>query len=285
MSVTVECYTLEGFKLVLNLPANTVDEALAHVQAVVSAGLSPVPVEAGTSPVETIVTVVRREHIGKNDKVTPVIDFYPEWQGEYGQFRFCGVYLNTPDDIAQFEAHSGLKLANMPLYDAQAPLQRNPARRHKAEVSCKPFVARKAADGEKEIDGKKQTTWKFAGYGSSAPQADTPAPAAQTSQPAAQPTQTTNILSSNETERWSKFIEWAMNTFAWGQDKIESVLSYRYWTPDGLQGPRDDMMGAVLAAYCNFDATRIETEGKTKKIPAAAITAAKSVRKPDEIPF
>lgn len=167
--ITIEGYMLNGFKLTLALPCNTVEEGLMHVRAAIQAGITPEPQDPNANQTETIVTVVRREHEDRNGRITPVVDFYPAWQGDYGQFRFCGVYLNTPEDIAQFESQSGLKLMNMPLYEAQGPLQRKPGSPKRIEIASKPFIAHKIAGEEKMgDDGKMMRPWKFAGYGSMA---------------------------------------------------------------------------------------------------------------------
>lgn len=169
-SLWAKLYTPDGYQISLTLPAATVAEALAHLHDIRAAGLLAMPpdVAAGEAH-ETIVTCVLREHIDKRGSITPVVDFYPDWRGDYGQYRFCCVYLDTPEMIADFERQSGLRLDDMPVYESQAPLQRSAARRHKAEVACRPFVAVKAPDGEKEIDGKVQAVYRFARYGKPAP--------------------------------------------------------------------------------------------------------------------
>lgn len=161
MNITINAYSPDGFKVTLGADVATMRDALAFASAAALSGFTTAPIERRE---ELITTVVRREHVDDKGVVTPVIDMYPTWKGDYGQFRFVGVYLNSEEDIAQFEAHSGLKVESIPLYAAQVPLQRKQARTHPNETKCKPFLALKRVTGEKEIDGVVQVVWKFAGY-------------------------------------------------------------------------------------------------------------------------
>jgi len=165
MNITLNAYSPDGFKVTLTADVLTMKDALAFSDAAAKSGFTLTPVERRE---ELITTVVRREHVDDKGSVTPVIDMYPTWKGDYGQFRFTGVYLNTPDDIAQFEAHAGLRLTDIPLYDSEMPLKRKTVRMNPVETKCKPFMALKRAAGEKEIDGTLQVVWKFAGYASAA---------------------------------------------------------------------------------------------------------------------
>lgn len=161
MNITITAYSPEGFLVQLTYDAKNIREALAFSAAAGQSGFTVEPVERRE---ETIVTVVRREKMNDDGTITPVIDMYPAWKGEYGQYRFLGLYLNCDHDIAQFEAHSGLRLDDIPLYNSQGPLVRKPNRRHSHETTCRPFIARKRFKGEKMIDGKMQKQWDFVGY-------------------------------------------------------------------------------------------------------------------------
>jgi hypothetical protein len=165
MMAKVEGYSPEGLKVTFEREVKHLQEAMAFASAVAQSGVTAVPLDGESRKEETIITVVRREHIDDNGRVTPVIDMYPAWKGDYGQFRFTGVYLNTDEDIAQFEAYSGLRLDSIPLYASQVPLQRKAVRAHPMETKCRPFIAHKRVTGEKEIDGVTQKVWKFTGYG------------------------------------------------------------------------------------------------------------------------
>lgn len=169
MNITFEVYSPFGVKV-------TITEEVADLSA--SHGLIAATLRSGytVEPVlrkqDTITTVMRRKHVDDNGHITPVIDMF----GERAQFRFVGHYLNTPEDVAQFEAISGLILEQIPLYTSAQPLKRKLARADECEVRCAPFVAFKREDGIKNINGVEQMTYKFAGYGATTP---APVPAAQ----------------------------------------------------------------------------------------------------------
>lgn len=69
---------------------------------------------------ETAHYIVRRAKGNDDGTETPVLDLYPD----KFKFRALSVYLNTDDDVAAFEAASGVKLASLPTYDSSAPLER-----------------------------------------------------------------------------------------------------------------------------------------------------------------
>ena len=69
---------------------------------------------------EDIGHVVRRVKGNDDGSETPVIDLYPE----RAKFRVLGVYLNTPQDVAAFEAAAGLRLADLPLYEGDNSIER-----------------------------------------------------------------------------------------------------------------------------------------------------------------
>jgi hypothetical protein len=169
MALTV--YTPDGYKIALTMEVTAVADVVTVMAALREARLTPEPqaAESGVKQ-ETIVAVIRREHTGKDGVTVPVIDCYPAWRGDYGTYRFCGMYLNSTEDVTEFERQSGLRLRDMPIYDSQAPLTRTPGRRHRTEMMCRrPFVATKEPTGTKEINGDLQTVYRFAGYGSTGP--------------------------------------------------------------------------------------------------------------------
>lgn len=175
MNVTFEGYSPEGFKMIFAHEFRTFREALDFTASAVKSGVTPAAPDLDAYKEETITTVIRREKINDDGSVTPVIDMYPAWKGDYGQFRFVGVYLNTQADKETFEMNAGLSVDAIPLYDSQAPLQRKQGRTARSETPCRPFVARKRVTGEKEIDGETQKVWKFVGYGAAATPATSPA--------------------------------------------------------------------------------------------------------------
>jgi hypothetical protein len=113
---------------------------------------------------EVITTVMRREHTDKKGKVTPLIDLYPDWRGDYGQFKFLSMYLNTPEDIAAFEHCSSLRLTKLPLYDGQGARTRTQGQPHRCEVKCRPFGVYRVQGKEIVIGDKTERRWEFAGY-------------------------------------------------------------------------------------------------------------------------
>jgi hypothetical protein len=69
--------------------------------------------------IEQIGFIVRRE-INNDDKtITPVVDLYPV----QGNFRILGLYLNTDDDVKNFETACKINLNKLPLYDG-TPIER-----------------------------------------------------------------------------------------------------------------------------------------------------------------
>lgn len=92
---------------------------LASVSAYLQAGwLANMPgLEEGETK-EKITHLVRREKTNDDGSKTPLIDVYCG-----GNFRTLGVYLNTQDDIAEFEKCFG-PLAKFPVYDGDVPIER-----------------------------------------------------------------------------------------------------------------------------------------------------------------
>jgi hypothetical protein len=132
-------YTADGFRVSLtldiNADADTVQALLAKLDLVRAAGITPnAPgLEQGQEK-EPIGAVMKRQ---KPSDGTPIIDFYPQWKGAFGKFKYASMYLDTADEIAEFEAQSGLKLNDIPLYDAQQPYQRTADKPHRCEIKVK----------------------------------------------------------------------------------------------------------------------------------------------------
>jgi len=83
-------------------------------------------VEAGEKIAE-LGYVVRREKFNKDDKTrTPVVDLYENKEARRGgAFKLIHLYLNTPDDVAVFEAAAGVTLGKLPLYSGDAAIERD----------------------------------------------------------------------------------------------------------------------------------------------------------------
>lgn len=131
-------YTADGFRVSLTLDidadAGTVQELLGKLDLVRRAGITPqAPGLEEGAEMEEVVAVMRRE---KPSDGTPIVDFYPAWNnaGTYGAYKFCSLYLDTPAEIAEFEAQAGLRLTDIPLYDGQQALKRTHGRAHAKEV-------------------------------------------------------------------------------------------------------------------------------------------------------
>jgi hypothetical protein len=176
--IYIKAYSADGFQIGLTLPALTVADAMRHLEDVRAAGLLTMMPEATAGElIETMTMCVRRETVNKHDDTVPVIDCY--FNG--GKFKWVTLYLDDDTQRAEFERQSGLTVAKMPLYASQAPLQAGERATMKYEVQCpRPFVAVKVPAREKEVNGVKQMTYKFARYGgqpaSAMPQPEQKAP-------------------------------------------------------------------------------------------------------------
>jgi hypothetical protein len=75
---------------------------------------------------EEIGYVVRREKENQNDgTVTPLMDLYPNREpGRGGAWKHVSKYLNTPEEVQQFEQACGVPLAKLPVYDGTAAIER-----------------------------------------------------------------------------------------------------------------------------------------------------------------
>lgn len=109
-------YMPNGMKVSFTVPImnlnNAFAEALAFTDKLLADGLllSPKGLEDGEIA-EQVGYVLRRV----KDDGTPVIDLYPV--NEKTTFRFVMTYLDTPEDIKDFEHASGLQLNAIPLYE------------------------------------------------------------------------------------------------------------------------------------------------------------------------
>ena len=103
------------------ITSENAQKALQAVKAYMEAGFTPQPGEDGPQeklsyPVKGI---VRRLHIDKEGRETPIIDVYTG-----GKFRYMGVYLNSPEDVKAFEEAFGMRLEDVPVWlDGTVPLE------------------------------------------------------------------------------------------------------------------------------------------------------------------
>jgi hypothetical protein len=148
-TVWIPCYSSDGFKLSFTVSINSVDDAMALLDAIRNAGLTPrEPSMVEGQEKEIIAAVVRRQ----SSDGTPIIDFYPAWShaGKFGAHKYAHLYLNTKEDITEFEAQSGLRLNDIPLYESQTPMQRKfGTQPHRCEIAVKrTFEVVRTPDGQ-----------------------------------------------------------------------------------------------------------------------------------------
>jgi hypothetical protein len=106
--------------LVTELTADQATNLVKSVDTLIAAGFTVnLPGLMDGENYEQIGAAVRREKQNDDSTVTTVVDVYPV----NGNFRLIGMYLNTADDIKNFETATGLKIDAMPLYDG-APIER-----------------------------------------------------------------------------------------------------------------------------------------------------------------
>lgn len=150
-SARIRVYHPRGFQVYIEFAYTDPASAYTEVEAIADAGWLPSPPDLPPGgEKEKIVTVVRRR---KPSDGTPIIDFYPEWQhdGKFGMHKYAHMYLDDAETIAQFEAQSGLKLGEIPLYNGQTALRRNYGKVSEFETAVKtPFDLVKIPDGEHE---------------------------------------------------------------------------------------------------------------------------------------
>lgn len=120
------------------LTAEHAARLLRSVDALLNAGFAiNMPGLLDGETVEAIGFAVRREKVNDDGSITPVADVYPVG----GNFRLIGLYLNTQDDLRNFEQATGLRLDAMPLYDGN-PIERGANPRTDRNVVTLPTPAK-----------------------------------------------------------------------------------------------------------------------------------------------
>jgi hypothetical protein len=150
-SLCITGFTADGFKVSLTLGLDTTAETIAELMAKAvmakKAGLlANVPWLKTGQEKEEIGVVVRR--VASDG--TPIVDFYPPWgyQNTFGMHKYAHMYLGTAEDVSQFEAQSGLKLADLPVYEGESAMTRKYGSPKKYEVKVKrPFEVVRTEDG------------------------------------------------------------------------------------------------------------------------------------------
>jgi len=110
----VKMFHPAGVLVTLPVPAGDYRSAFAAVNAALEAGFlaREVGLEAGEEK-EDIGWVLRLDH-EKDGEITPTVLLYSNNPGL--TWSFLRRYMNTPDDVAAFEAASGLKYDQLPAY-------------------------------------------------------------------------------------------------------------------------------------------------------------------------
>lgn len=127
---------------------------------------------------ERISQIVRRVKINDDDSETPLIDLYAE-NAKLIHKKFSR-YLNTTDEVREFEAATGITLAKTPLYNSKTAPSREDREFAKFAVTLPAPVEIILAPNPYYEEGKMkpQHVWvSFAGAPQSAPAPEPPAPA------------------------------------------------------------------------------------------------------------
>lgn len=159
-NIWIRAYSSDGYQVSLTLAVSSVAEAVAKLAEVRAAGFLATQPESADGERQTIASVMR--HI--TDIGTQVIATYPHWkyEGKYGEYKFANIYMDSPEDIAQFEAQSGLKLDEIPVSDGEAGVRRKYGRNNPKEIAVKrPFDMLKIPDGTAD-DGKPRYRYEYA---------------------------------------------------------------------------------------------------------------------------
>jgi hypothetical protein len=175
-TVWLKVYTPGGFQASVTLTFTDAIPTAADVERrLIAAGYSAtLPGLKAGDELEKIESVIRRQ----SGKGTPIIDFYPYWgyEGKFGVNKHAHLYLDNPDQIAEFEARTGLKLADLPLYEGETPRNRVYGQpRHRCEIPVnRPLEMIKRPNGQHDNGMPK---YEYLYFGASPVPADTAAPA------------------------------------------------------------------------------------------------------------
>ena len=159
-NIWIRAFTSDGFQVSLTFAVTTAAEAVAKLAEVREAGFLASQPESQGGERQAIASVMR--HL--SDKGTPVVAAYPAWKYEwkYGEYKFASLYMDSPEDIVQFEAQSGLKLEDIPLSDGEAGVRRRFGSKNPKEMAVKrSFDMLKIPDGTAD-DGKPRYRYEYA---------------------------------------------------------------------------------------------------------------------------
>jgi len=157
--LSIKAYSADGYEITLTMSGTLADvtKKLVEIRA---AGFSATPSESAQPEQQAIASVMRH----MTDSGNMVIAAYPRWQreGKYGEYKFASIYMDSPADIAQFEAQSGLKMDDIPLSDGEAGVRRKYGRVLPKEIAVKrPFDMKRIPDGINS-DGNPRYRYEYA---------------------------------------------------------------------------------------------------------------------------
>ena len=119
----VKLFHPSGAQVTLPLPLDSaqIEAVMSSLDALLQSGLSVS--SPGTEPgesVEQIGHLVRRVKTNSDGTETPLIDLY----GVRANYRLLGLYLNDPEQLAEFEHACGVHINDLPLYEGESPIER-----------------------------------------------------------------------------------------------------------------------------------------------------------------
>jgi len=103
--------------------------------------LDLVATHLGVYKIEEVAAVIRRQFTRTDGERAETIDFYPPWnaQGTFGKLKICHEYMDSDWQRQRFEKYAGVKIADLPIYEAQQALRRQFSRPSPHEVAVQPF--------------------------------------------------------------------------------------------------------------------------------------------------
>ena len=119
----VKLFHASGAQVTVPLPLDSaqIEAVVTSLDVLLNAGLTVCA--PGTEPgesVEQIGFLVRRIKSNTDGTETPLIDLY----GTRANFRLLGMYLNDDEQKESFERACGVRLNDLSLYEADAPIER-----------------------------------------------------------------------------------------------------------------------------------------------------------------
>jgi len=120
VSVPLNCNSIKDFG---DAEAQSIN---AFVETLLRNGLriSAPGVEAGEE-IETVGLMCRRSGHNNNGDEIAVIDLYPDTDNPEVKYKMATLYLDSDEDVASFEAGSGVRLNQIPFYEGSKPLDKD----------------------------------------------------------------------------------------------------------------------------------------------------------------